>query len=452
MKMNRLKWALLAIVLSSAAVAQAVLKFEVVSDHADCLYRCGEEATVTVKVSDTNGAPAKAGVFTVKLDNFGSRQEWMRKIDLANEPSAEFSFKAKRAQPGFMRFTFASKELVVNNSGKVADRRGNPSHSYVWGLGFSPEKIVQGVRCPDDFDAFWAAAVKKLDDEVPEDAQVTLIEETSKKGPCNLYEVSFATVGGRRIRGFLSVPKAPGRYPVRITVPGAGPGGYGARCEPNAINLQMNVHYYAVVKDRAETDRRYAEQDREWGGKYGVRRYCTSGISESREAYFYYGSLLGINRAVNWLARRPDVDLSDFSYSGSSQGGGFGFYLTGLNRHITHACIFVPAITDLMGSKVDGRQSGWPQIVDSQKPENRAATERFAPYFDAANFAARVTVPVRVVVGFSDTTCPPAAVYAGYNAIPSRDKAIVNSPGMPHSVFERHYRELGEWQRNLIRK
>lgn len=434
--------------LFSALAASAALKFTVVPDHADSLYACGEEAVVTVTVSDTNDAPVKAGAFTVRLDNFGAKESWSKSFDLAKTPDRRFTFKTTRATPGFMRLTFRSKELVVDNSGKLADKRGNASHSYVWGIGFEPEKIVQGVKRPEDFDAFWADAVRKFDAEVPEDIRLTK-DESKSKGACNTYRVSVLTVGGRHVYGFLSIPKQPGKYPVRITVPGAGPGAPSVGYASKAITLLMNVHYYEVSPNAEETKRMYAEQDREWGGKYGVRRYCLAGIWESREAYFYYGALLGINRMVNWLARRPEVDLKDFSYNGTSQGGGFGFYLTGLNKHITHACIFVPAITDLQSRHVEGRQSGWPGIVEEQKAEHKPAAERNAPYFDAANFAARITVPVRVVVGLSDVTCPPHAVYAGYNAIPAKDKKIIPAPGMPHSVFRRHYDELRAWQTTL---
>jgi len=94
-----------------------------------------------------------------------------------------------------------------------------------------------------------------------------------------------------------------------------------------------------------------------------------------------------------------------------------------------------------------GRQSGWPRIVEGQRPENRAAAERNAPYFDGANFAARISCPVRVAVGFADTTCAPCAVYSAYNAIRVKDKQIFHGIGMTHACFRRFYDELGKWQK-----
>ena len=72
------------------------------------------------------------------------------------------------------------------------------------------------------------------------------------------------------------------------------------------------------------------------------------------------------------------------------------------------------------------------------------AAERPAD-FDAAHFAARIEVPIRVVAGLADKTCDWRAVHAGYHAIPSKDKSLWSVPGMPHKVDERVYREIGAW-------
>ena len=97
-----------------------------------------------------------------------------------------------------------------------------------------------------------------------------------------------------------------------------------------------------------------------------------------------------------------------------------------------------------------GRQSGWPRIVEnnSSTPELKAEAERNAPYFDGANFASRITCPVRVAVGFADTTCAPCAVYAAFNEIKSSDKEIRHGFGMTHSCFGRFYEEFERWLAN----
>ena len=104
----------------------------------------------------------------------------------------------------------------------------------------------------------------------------------------------------------------------------------------------------------------------------GHTGYAESGISESREAYFFYPVLLGIDRAVDWVVARPDVDRTRVRYQGTSQGGGFGFYLTGLNHAFTRAAFYVPAITDTMGY-LKGRQSGCRRSSNTIPPHPRSA-------------------------------------------------------------------------------
>ena len=188
---------------------------------------------------------------------------------------------------------------------------------------------------------------------------------------------------------------------------------------------------------------KYKEMQQKVYGKYQTG-YSSSGLGVSREEAFFYPVILGVSRAIDWLAKQDYVDARRIRYQGTSQGGGMGLALCALNAHISKAALFVPAMTDTMGYRA-GRVSGWPKPVESQKPQFRNEAERNAPYFDGANFAMRIRIPIRIAVGFSDTTCPPCAVYAAYNGIPSEDKGIRHGLGMTHGCFREFYAELGGW-------
>ncbi|MBQ6338225.1 MAG: acetylxylan esterase, partial [Kiritimatiellae bacterium] len=425
-------------VAAALAVSAAVsVDFKVEADHADCLYRCGETATFTVTVVDSKGKKLPAGTFTATLDNFGARVLAEKTADLAQ--GNPFTIAAAKDMPGFMRLSIradAKAFTLPKTAGQGA---------FHWGVAYEPEKIRPGAENPADFDSFWADAVRKLDETVPEDAKLEKIDASSTAGH-TYYRISFASHGGRRVWGWLNMPTGRGPFPVRVNVPGAGIGAKGTAVSDSEITLTMNVHSYPQPDTDAERQAAYKAQDEKFAAPRGVARYCQAGIHLSREDYFYYASLLGINRAVSWLWRQPQVDRRNFTYSGTSQGGGFGLMLTGLNGRFTRSCIFVPAITDLLGSRHEDRQSGWPRIIEAQKPENRAAAEKNAPYFDGVNFAARITCPVRVVVGFADCVCAPAGVYAAYNLIPSKDKKIIHGIGMGHRVYSRFYKDLSTWQ------
>ena len=428
----------LAAAAACAAWAAVPVEFKVETDHADCLYRCGEKASFTISVTGKDGKKLSEGRFKAKLDNFGEKVLAEKEVDLAQ--GNPFTVSAVKDTPGFMRLSIGADAQAFTLP-KTAGQG-----TFHWGVAYEPEKIRPGAENPSDFDSFWADAVRKLDETVPEDAQLEKIDAKSTAGH-TYYRISFASHGGRRVWGWLNMPAGKGPFPVRVSVPGAGIGAKGTGISDTEITLTMNVHSYPQPDTDAARQAAYKAQDEKYAAPRGVARYCQAGIHLSREDYFYYASLLGINRAVSWLWRQPQADRRNFTYSGTSQGGGFGFMLTGLNGRFTKSCIFVPAITDLLGSRHENRQSGWPRIIEAQQPENRAAAEKNAPYFDGVNFAARITCPVRVVVGFADCVCAPAGVYAAYNLIPSKDKQIFHGIGMGHSVYSKFYNELGKWQR-----
>ena len=415
---------------ASFAASAVPLKFSVVNDRADLIYGVGDEASFTVTATDTNGNAAVRGTVEVCLDNFGPKKVLQKTVDLSE--GNPFTVRGRLDEPGFLRMRLVAKG----------------SEPFNWGVGYAPEKIRKGSPSPDDFDEFWRAARARLAREVPLDAKMVRVPERCQRD-FEFFRISFATFG-RRVHGYMSVPtnkeKAP--YPVEFSVFAAGFGNWtnDMSGSPDRIKVAFSVYPFEPDwkwKELGLKARLYDAMNDACRAKWGTI-YSQAGVAKSREDYFFYPVLLGIDRAVDWVAARDDVNRSRFCYAGTSQGGGFGFYLTGLNRAFTRAAFFVPAITDTMGY-LKGRQSGWPSIIESQPEDKRAAAELNAPYFDGANFASRIRCPVRVAVGFSDTTCAPCAVYAAYNEIAVADKSILHGFGMTHSCFGKFYEELGNW-------
>jgi len=435
--------------------AEEYIAFKVDADRTNCVYQCGETSTIRVTAVDTNGVVLKKGRVSVKFDNFGDRKLCPdRTVDLSKENP--FSVVGTRQTPGFLRLKLTPEGKDVFGIGNMGyDGRPRRREPYYYGVAFEPERIQPGGENPSDFDAFWAKAIRDCERDVPLDPKMELIPEYSK-GDVNVYRVSFATVQNRRVYGWLVEPKdlSKGPFKTRIGVPGAGKGAMAPKSAcgcTDLIYMVVNVHTYEepVSNEIGEPDahkKRYEQQKEQWAKPFGVSDYYLAGIHLGRERYFYYATILGINRAINWLAQRPECDRSRISYAGTSQGGGFGLILTALNKNISRSCIYVPALTDLLGFRVEERESGWPRLIEGQKPENRAEAERWAPYFCGANFARRITCPIRFVVGFADEVCPPHAGYAAFNVCPSKDKMIYNGIGMYHAVYKEFYSEVGAWQ------
>ena len=412
---------------SCTVLAAFAAKIEISQNHADALYRTGEETVFTVSVKDDSGNLLKDGNAKWSLDNFGSIKYSSGQADLAK--GNPFTVKGRMDEEGFLRLNVKSG-----------------TNSLLWAVGYDVEKIRQSEPCPADFDSYWASEKARLEREVPLDPKMTRDAKLSNK-VYDCYRVNFATFNGKRVYGFLSVPtdKSKAPFRVRVTVPGAGPGVVSCGTQPDEITLAMNVHTFEPEATQEAQREHMKRQNRALAEKFGLANkgaYCSlAGISSSREDYWYHDVMLGINRAVDWVCARPDVDLTQVTYTGSSQGGGFGLFLNYLNSHFTKAFVAVCAITGHYGFR-QKRQNGWPRLIDGQP--DRAAAEKNAAYFDGVYFAARIKHPIRFIVGFADTTCPPAAVYAAYNVCPSKDKYIVNAIGSGHS--------WSKWQRENVGK
>lgn len=417
-----------AIVAGLALNGRAQTLFTVSSDRPGCRYGVGETVTYTVTATDEKGAPFSSGTVAWSLDNFGTDViSPSAEVDLA--AGNPFRVTGRLPYPGFLRLCL-----------KAAD-----GSSRVWSVAVAPERVRASSPRPDDFDAFWDGAIAKLAREVPLDPQMERVAEKSK-GAFDYYNVSFATFGGR-VYGFLTIPKDRSRkYPALVKVPGAGPyhnaSGYGSG---ERVTLMMNVLPFKPDADNAKFKAAYQKWEDGLKKKYGTKgQYGTAGIAVSREDYVFYPIILGISRAVDWLAARPEVDAAHIGYHGGSQGGGFGYFLLGLNRNFTRGAMYIPAMADHLADRAR-RRATWPEMIRCQCASGRAAAEKNAPYFDIAHFAPRIRVPVRTIIGLSDMTCPPAGGWSAFNALASNDKAMTSVPGMTHAIDPALERDLFKW-------
>ena len=394
------------------------VKIQVATDHRDALYKCGEKVIFQGTVTKAD-KPLTAGKATVRLSNDGMKTISTQEIDLAkNNP---FKVEGTMTVPGFLQCA-----VVLDKDRGYA------------GAGFDPEKIQAAANLPEDFIKFWDDGIQELN-KIPPDVKLEPLPKFSTP-QFDCFKISFANIDNTRIYGFLSVPKdKKGPFPAIVNVPGAGPG----HCSPDTgwvrsgvIVLLMNVHQYNPPTNDAEIRKIYEELNK-------PLTYCYQGAPD-RDKYYFKKSILGINRAINWLAERPDVDKEHFAMFGSSQGGAFTLIMSGLNKNIKAASANVPALCDHAGYKLD-RSPGWPRVVTNNDPEKL----KMSGYFDAVNFARNITCPIIVSVGFIDTTCSPSSVYAAYNTIQS-PKMIFNEPDMAHDQSKRFGDYQIEWLRGKL--
>lgn len=340
-----------------------------------------------------NGTPIHSGKLHVTLGVRGEKSLVQQDFDLAKENPVRIS--GTLAEPGFL---FATAKGLPNVKEALA------------GAGFDPEKIAMGNDLPEDFRKFWEdgraeiaghpVTFEKLD-------AFSTPEYTS-------YAVTVQVLHGEVLRGFLSVPGGPGPFPIWVNVPGAGPGASAPPtkwAERGVIALIMNVHKFPVALGDAGETRRIYDNHR-------AKLYYPRDHADDRDLYHFRNVILGVDRAITEIASRPDWDGKHLVMDGSSQGGGMALIMAGFNPHVTAAAANVPALCDHGGGKF-GRQPGWPNLASTGD-----AAKKVSAYYDTANFAKSIRAPVLVSVGFIDTTCPPASVYAAWNQITSPKKIL----------------------------
>ena len=401
-----------------AADKKAVpVKVAVRTDRADALYSCGQQATFLITVTD-QGKPVTEGSVTVVLTRDGGEVLGKRAIVLAAEKEARVTANLDR--PGFVRV-------------EATFYRGKTRHVGLAGAGFDPEKIKATTIDPKDFDAFWNTARDQIG-RFPLDVRLDKLEKQSS-GTVDSYAISFGNIDGTRSYGFLAVPRVQkGPFPAYVTVPGAGPGPFGPAtgwAGKGCLALQMGVHRYDVGSLGKQGIKDAYKRLNEKG------TYSHHGKPNPR-AFYFYRSILGIDRAINWLAARPDWDGVHMVIDGSSQGGAFALIMAGLNRHITGAAANVPALGE-HAAFLDGRQPGWPNLTRGLEGDARDKVLAMSAYYDTVNFARRITCPVIISAGFIDRTCPPGTVYAAYNQIKTQ-KRMFNGPLAGHQWNVGDYR------------
>jgi cephalosporin-C deacetylase len=216
------------------------------------------------------------------------------------------------------------------------------------------------------------------------------------------------------------MPRAAGKYPAVLSVPGAGVRPYRGLTELAArglITFQIGIHGIPVIQPQEVYDSLA-------GG--GLSGYPTFGL-DSRERYYYRRVYLGTLRANDFLTSLPQWDGRNLGVTGGSQGGALSIVTAALDRRVTRLVAYYPALSDVTGY-LKQRAGGWPHMFRAAEGPNAHRSEAkitTTQYYDVVNFARRVTVPGFYSWGFNDETCPPTSTYATYNVITAPKRLIL---------------------------
>ena len=283
------------------------------------------------------------------------------------------------------------------------------------GVAFDPCDIRPALPPPDDFHPFWQNAIAQQQ-MVPPDFQMQEMSKLSNSDNA-FYELSCNTVNNGKCYGFLRLPKAKTPAPLLVYFDGAGPSlsrefllHHCATADAHLPNTVAHLVIFTHNYRPGLTHEEHLKLHQAYLKSIGTNHYWEEGLALGREHTFFYRAILGAVRMIGLVAALPEVDREHVSYLGASQGGGFGLFLTALAPEINAAFCGVPAYCDCGGCLI-GRST---PTSNANYFREHYQTMR---YFDPANFAPMIKVPVFMSCGFIDTTCPPSGIYAAYNSL-----------------------------------
>lgn len=380
-----------------------------VPNHADWLYKTGEQATVEVQFYKY-GIPQDGVTVSYAIGG-----------DMMSTPDTNGTVKLKMGkavipigtlkQPGFR-----DCRLTAKVDGK--------SYEHHIKVGFSPEKLLPYTTLPTDFRTFWENA-KAEQAKLPLKYTMKRVEEYSTdQVDCYLVKVEL-NQSGQCIYGYLSYPKerTNGKHPVVLCPPGAGiktiKEPMRRKYYPEAGCIRFEIEIHGLNPEMS------AETFKEISAAFNGREngYLTNGL-DSRDNYYMKRVYLACVRCIDLLTSLPEWDGKNVIVQGGSQGGALALITAGLDQRVTACVANHPALSDMAGYQA-GRAGGYPHLyrnsVDMDTPEK---TKTLA-YYDVVNFAKQIQADTYLTWGFNDNVCPPTTSYIVYNVLTCPKEALI---------------------------
>ena len=373
-----------------------------VPDHADWLYQTGEEAKVEVQ-----------------LYEYGIPQDG---VEVVYELGADMMPANKKGTVTLKDGRAVIQIGTMENPGfldcRLMAKLDGQTYKHHIKVGFSPEQLQPYTKQPADFGEFWkrslAEAAKCPMKYVLEPAP----EYASETTACYLLKLQCFRPGSY-IYGYLTRPKASGKYPVVLCPPGAGiktikePKRHIYYAEEGCIRLEMEIH--------GLNPRMSPEEFKEISAAFGD--YLVYGI-DNRDNYYLKKVYLSCIRALDYLTSLPDWDGKNVIVQGGSQGGALALVTAGLDKRVTACVANHPALSDMAGYKA-GRAGGYPHLFTKYQGMDTPEKLHTLAYYDVVNFARQITVPVYMTWGYNDNTCPPTTSYIVYNVLTCPKEALI---------------------------
>lgn len=405
-----------------------------VPDHADWLYKTGEQAKVEVSfykygIPRDGEVNYEIGDDMLKADKKGS-------FKLKN--GRAIVNMGTRKTPGFRDL-----RLFYKLDGKT--------YQHHIKVGFSVDKIQPYTQEPKDFDAFWQQAKDELKN-VPMSYTKELAKEyCTDKIDCYLVKLQIDKKG-HAMYGYLFYPKnaKQGSHPVVLTPPGAG---------IKTIKEPMRNKYYAEngfirfeIEIHGLDPRLPAETFQEISKGFNDANggYLANGL-EDKNRYYMRHVYQGLVRCIDFLTSLPEWDGKNVAVQGGSQGGALAIIAAGLDKRVTQCVANHPALSDMAAYAEKGRTGGYPHFNKYHEILKNKDCLNTMAYYDVVNFARKVKASTYLTWGYNDNTCPPTTSYAVWNTLKCKKEALLTPINEHWTTPDTNYQQMVWIKEHLVK-
>lgn len=371
---------------------------EITPDKPSAIYGRNEKVTWTLRARP--GVTPVGDTFTYTVKQNGLTVIASGELTLHDGAA---SLTASLAQPGMLYL-----EVTPKAGGQVS----------VAGAAVDPRQLRPVVPRPPDFDGFWQEKIRMLN-RIPPHPVIT--PGDSGKAGVWYATVQLDNINKSHVYGQIAKPDRPGKFPAMLISQWAGgpyplqkawvteraaQGWLAFDIEPHDVPGDMPQAFYDALPAL-------------------IKQYNTI-YDDDRDRCYFLRMYLGVYRAIDYLASRPDWDGKILLAYGASMGGQQSLAGAGLNPRVTDVIVEVPA-----GADADAALHGRAEPYPFWNVRNFRVA-RTGLYFDTINFAPRIHARTLLGMGFVDTVCPPASTWTAYNLI-SGPKEVVPLVYAPHN-------------------
>ena len=397
-----------------------------VPNHADWIYKTGEQATVEVQFYKY-GIP-RNGIVEYGIGNDLMTDDTNGKAELKN---GRCTIKIGTA----LKPCFRDLRLRLNLDGTT--------YQHHVKVGFSPEQIRPYTQQPKDFRSFWEKALEETAKYPLTYTKELQPELSNDKTDCYLIRLELNRQH-QAFYGYLMMPKQAklGACPVVLSPPGAG---IKRIKDPNSRDYFPENGVIRFITEIHGMDPRMPEQYFEdirasFDGK--VKGYLYQGM-DNRDHYYMKHVYLGLVRCIDLLTSLPEWDGRNVITLGGSQGGALSIITAALDERVNLCVANRPALADMAAAVEPGLAHGFPHFSTA---DGMLTTEhrQTLSYYDVVCFAPYVKAKTYMTWGFNDNTCPPTTSYAVWNLLQCEKERLI-TPINEHWTSEATNRQQLDW-------